>query len=417
MLSPHRTPPDHETAGGRRPQGRRPQCRRPRFAVAALLMTALTLAATGPANASERAPGTDPAPATTQTRAAPSGVQPCDDVLLVMLNGSGALPLDQPDWRMRAVRDAAEPEVEQHGRALVPYTLPYAAMDVATLATPGGVDLYLSGLDGGVQLLIAELTTQNLACRGRQRFVLSGYSQGAVVIHQALQRLAVTAADRSLSVAERAQARTLLEHVDGVALIADGSRVAGTTVAFGSAARSSYGVVKLAIAAGKWSSPLLMPKRLPPRLNGRAFDVCAKGDVVCDYGVVEGCKPPACDPTVAFALGRQVHITQYQQEGALAGAALAAAARGFPLLRPSEVSITGRVGAALDVRPLEVVVEPGTALTWRLIGGPPGVRLTRGRLTGKPTRAGTFEATVRVTRGRGYGPSEAKITFAIAPRS
>src|SRR5664280_874374 len=101
------------------------------------------------------------------------------------------------------------------------------AADIASTYRAGHVDLFTASIDEGVATAFDELNNQAARCPSA-RFVLAGYSQGAMVMHQLLLRLTD-------------QANTgLLGRIADTALIADGDKKRVTAaVTFGTAGRAA----------------------------------------------------------------------------------------------------------------------------------------------------------------------------------
>ena len=95
--------------------------------------------------------------------------------------------------------------------------------------------------------------------------MLVGFSQGAMVMHRAVDRVA-------------AEAPELLDRLAGVLLIADGDRFPTDGVTnFGSAeTRVGYVGVGHMFSAGEAAAAI------PAALHGRVVSVCDAGDPVCD---------------------------------------------------------------------------------------------------------------------------------------
>jgi Cutinase len=123
---------------------------------------------------------------------------------------------------------------------------------------------FTDSIDEGVADAITELTAQVQKCPGT-RFVLSGFSQGAMVAHQVLIQLS-----------ERGST-DVLDRVAGVVLVGDGDRTKKTQVRrIGSADRNTQGVRSFLITG---------EQDIPPSHSSITFDICNAGDIVCDFSL------------------------------------------------------------------------------------------------------------------------------------
>ncbi|MBL7256938.1 cutinase family protein [Paractinoplanes lichenicola] len=179
----------------------------------------------------------------------------CGDVLFVGVRGSGqnvGMGNENLDL-FRALIDGPE--------EITAYPLPYRASPVSTFVKPGsGRADYLRSVGRGVRALERLLEQRTRDCPD-ERLVLSGFSQGAMVIHRVLQR---------------ARPATL-EHIVAVALMADGDRTPGDrAVRLGSAAPEGRGIAQT--YAGT-----LRARRTPLPAWPAVFSLCSRYDLVCDF--------------------------------------------------------------------------------------------------------------------------------------
>jgi len=192
---------------------------------------------------------------------------------------------------------------DRPGLSITQKSLTYPALQAELLVTDPTT--YFIGLERGVANAKRFLMRQAAACPD-QRFVLAGYSQGAMVMHRVLQ---------DLSAAKDAGSARVLRRIDGSALLADGDRMSKDHVtAIGSAAGGrgiSYALPKDAKVRGTL---------LPPRLAGRVFSVCEQADVVCDYHSL-------LQSNASGVNGTSVHVTSYTGSPDVLRAADAIAAR------------------------------------------------------------------------------------------
>lgn len=140
---------------------------------------------------------------------------------------------------------------------------------------------YLASIATGVSDMVSNVQNRAATCGNATRLVLIGYSQGAIVVHQAEDYLLV-------------HDRAALSHIISTVLIADGDRVPNTkSKEFGSSAASGEG---LQVYLGHFSSHLDMP------LPATTANVCNANDIVCNFGIPQ---------VVHFAASAKVHTTSY----------------------------------------------------------------------------------------------------------
>lgn len=169
------------------------------------------------------------------------------------------------------------------------WVLDYPALPVESLAsglggamiaggTPGAlvqlgdnVNRYLGGEHQGVAALWDVFNTMRLNCP-TTRFVLAGYSQGAMVVHDFLNQLAATNDGAAQSA------------IIGAVLIADPDRVKHAGVAeFSTAPYSSYGVCDVVSTAHVANCPAAGPLQdIAAVFQPLTVSVCSYNDIVCD---------------------------------------------------------------------------------------------------------------------------------------
>lgn len=122
---------------------------------------------------------------------------------------------------------------------------------------------YLASIRTGVTQTIEEIELTNENCPGTE-IVLGGYSQGAMVIHQAELRLVEEGNDQAM------------RSIAGTLLLGDGDRTANTNaVLMGGAAAQGKGI-QARLHAG-WLHPEDVAE---PRTT---VEICAPRDIVCDF--------------------------------------------------------------------------------------------------------------------------------------
>lgn len=195
----------------------------------------------------------------------------CADVLLLGARGSGQPQGGSADdggtGLGKQVYSVSQRLTRQlPGRAVTSQAVTYPAQGVELLVT--NPDAYFTSLELGSQSIQSALRARAAACP-QERVVLAGYSQGAMVVHRALQDL-----DR----AGDPDARQILARTDGVVLISDGDRRRRDRVTdYGTAGRSEG--VGFALRPGSGARGT----KLPPGMKDRIHSVCLDLDVVCDY--------------------------------------------------------------------------------------------------------------------------------------
>jgi alpha-tubulin suppressor-like RCC1 family protein len=200
---------------------------------------------------------------------------PCVDVVFVGARGSGADAIDHlgmgPEiWSaLMAYADRVT------DRRIGYWGVTYPAHAVESLVGLGNRARYFRGLDDGVIEVVQLLRKREVMCP-RERYVLAGYSQGAMVAHRALWRL------RDLGFP--------LRRIDGVIAVADGDRVANQGGRhLGSAPASGLGVTWIFDkVSGALATGAVRPRDtpVPAAMDGQRagwfISVCLNGDLVCD---------------------------------------------------------------------------------------------------------------------------------------
>lgn len=161
-----------------------------------------------------------------------------------------------------------------------PYGLRYRALGTQYNPINFGVAGYFESIFNGVFSLSTFLSAQHLRCPS-QKFVLAGYSQGALVVHIALRWLADTNPDL-LNPSVTA----------GVALIADPAKIPqGTETLW----ESGWTPARMSIwdAEGVWTKGLryILPQDvgpLPGAVTDRTIAICHDNDWVCSPGLGSG---------------------------------------------------------------------------------------------------------------------------------
>lgn len=328
---------------------------------------------------------------------------PCENVAIIGARGSGEKHSKRWGWfgsRAGAFQKALVKKLKGR-RTAASHALPktdYVAHAVWMLARPpfSPQNRFFKGIRQGVDSTVALLRSQAIVCPA-QVFVLTGYSQGAMVMHRAMARLA-----KSGSLSDT----SILDRIAGAVLIADGDRVRSSRVAHlvGSPAAGKRGR-GIANVVGK------QPDVPGGGVQGRTWSVCTKNDIVCDnraskadlLNVIAGLRRNA----FLAIEGTRVHLGgDYRSKSPL----LATAAERikntlllFPQPDPRYGRIEATVGEPLSIQ-LAVDVRRTAAvdrLTWAAPESlPDGITLSpTGLLEGTPTTPGKITSTYSVSLG------------------
>ena len=153
------------------------------------------------------------------------------------------------------------------------------------------LDRYTASINEGVRRAQEQLVTFHADCP-ETAYILAGFSQGAMVMHQTLLRLAD----------EKRQG--ILDRIIATVLIADGDRVKNTAaIQVGSASGDAQGI----------RSALSFQERdSRPRQDMVVYDVCVKNDLVCDFSLLRVVKPSAAATRAAVARSAEIHGSTYR---------------------------------------------------------------------------------------------------------
>lgn len=243
-------------------------------------------------------------------------VAPCQDVMFIGVRGSGETPTDG-QYGMGGESSIAWQQYrnETAGLSAAAMSIDYPSAQVTTLASPYSSAQFFRSIDTGVEKLASVLAERSQACP-TERYVLSGKSQGAIVVHRAM--VDVTASPE-------AYAPDLADRIDGVIAIADPDRVPDEDgSAFGTSANGAehYGI--------SYQAPWIAGNRYRPTTAtishhwehaDRWHSVCNAGDSVCDFKV-------ASSGPAEMIEGFDVHTYSYvTDQSAIRAAASAVAAQ------------------------------------------------------------------------------------------
>lgn len=200
---------------------------------------------------------------------------PCLDVVWFGVRGSGETA-DKDLGMGRPVRVAFTGFLSKvSGRRVAYWPLSYPATAVTVaLATAAGRKRYFAGIDTGIDALRNALRTRAARCPS-EKYVVAGYSQGAMVVHRALFKIV-----RAWS--GMPGARRFL----GFVLIGDGDQLPGQkglglgTAGNGSGRSEGVSWV-LPSAAGDRYKPV--GDYIPAAVREATISVCDEDDIVCDF--------------------------------------------------------------------------------------------------------------------------------------
>jgi len=232
----------------------------------------------------------------------------CGDVLFVGAAGSGEADKGWPGYdksgmgaEVTAVYNAVKANAK--GRSVTSYALPYRAAPVLPTMIHPGIGKFMESLIDGEGKLNTFLFDRIRQCPG-ERFILAGFSQGAMVIHRSMQILGSRVTDR----------------VDAIVLIGDGDRLPGDDgQMLGSAGSKAKGI-------GLWYPQFSLASGSKfGAIGGRVFSLCNSLDVVCDHrpGLHNVASPIG---RIAIGVGTAIH-TSYRLGPQLADLGAKAAAK------------------------------------------------------------------------------------------
>lgn len=160
-------------------------------------------------------------------------------------------PSEQTQWN----------QIPKKGTIRAPFLAAFGAMYATN-----HVETFLASVNEGITSAMDELTTEASQCPN-MRFVLAGFSQGAMVMHELLLRL---------SDPNNSEGPAYLRRIVATVLIADPAKVSrSNAMRFGSAPASAQGI-RTFFKADLRVQPIDVPT------PSSTYDICNKGDLVCD---------------------------------------------------------------------------------------------------------------------------------------
>jgi hypothetical protein len=245
----------------------------------------------------------------------------CDDVLFIAAAGSGQHYAGDSNLtvspELKKVYDGLRQVIPSNKKVGV-QVLDYPALSVdVLLQKTNGVNLqsaeqvlgsnipqYLNGKDAGITALYAAVAHVRSTCHN-EAIVLSGYSQGAMVVHQFLQEYAQTSGPDK-------------DAIKAVVLVADPMRVANSQVFdFGTAAPSSYGVCQFVSAVVNCNG-LVPVEDIPAMYQPLTTSICNAYDPVCDTSTLVSTFWPLGLQAMS-RIGTHVHTAYHSVAVKLAG--------------------------------------------------------------------------------------------------
>jgi hypothetical protein len=184
----------------------------------------------------------------------------CTKTLVVGVRGSGETQSDYGGFGQTVITAIAGFET-RYGTDVTPIPVDYPAASLSVIFQPNGIAQYLGSVNQGVAALLNTLLGAAAACPN-QPVVLFGYSQGAMVVHEAL-------------VFAQAVWPSLAGRVMGVGLIADPLRLGGRPYEIGTADPALPGLA-IVTHAGPNAD-------LPAVVQPRTRSACNAGDPVCAF--------------------------------------------------------------------------------------------------------------------------------------
>lgn len=223
-----------------------------------------------------------PADAATTPQPVPTltTVAPCQDVMFIGVRGSGETPSDG-QYGMGGESSLVWQQYRNEipGQSAAAMSIDYPSAQVTSLASPYTSDEFFRSIDTGVQKLEDVLAERSEACP-TERYVLSGKSQGAIVVHRAVVDMATHRDEYGPG---------LMDRIDGVVVVADPDRVPGEDgTSYGTSATGSgnYGIsYEAPWIAGNRYRPTTSPISTYWEHSDRWHSVCDTGDAVCDFAV------------------------------------------------------------------------------------------------------------------------------------
>jgi alpha-tubulin suppressor-like RCC1 family protein len=233
---------------------------------------------------------------------------------------------------------------------------------------------FMASIAAGVNGATALLESRAAKCPS-ERIVLAGYSQGAMVMHEVVNKLYDTGQN------------AILARIGGVVLLADGdrapytmTRLTGTPVA---------GLAGKGIASWQPGKARDIASSL---ISARTFSICDKDDLVCDFQVWD---------LAAFIAAGNIHGGAGYENSVpvqVATSQVANIVRGWAAPTPPAQNATATTGQGFHLQLAADVRATGSVLRWRATSAlPAGLSLSPiGLISGTPTTTGTWTVSYQV---------------------
>lgn len=207
----------------------------------------------------------------------------CGDVRFFGVRGSGQTTgMGPQNWSLYQAVNSRLPGSTDIRYEEVDYTAAGVPMSTSTAAWGD----YLGSIYNGGVNLFGVINWWAGECPD-ERLILSGYSQGAMVVHRTLRTL-------------RSERPSIANRIDAAVLIADGENLPwDRTTRYGSAGTIARGVALWMPGSGASTS------RFPRSWQNKVIDVCDRWDVVCNFN------PTFHGGYLGIRHGTKVHTTHY----------------------------------------------------------------------------------------------------------
>jgi hypothetical protein len=368
--------------------------------------------------------GLSPAHAVTPGPVRVGPASDCQDVVVLGAKGSGQTPHQNEGFGPEAWLGLTAYAGHMGGYRIGYFPVPYPAAPVETLLKEKTRGEFFASIDTGVQETLKFLAKRQEKCTD-ERYVLIGYSQGAMAMHRVLWQLArATTKYHQLG-------RQILPRLDGILAIADGDKAANQGgVSYDTAPDEGAGVwwdladnalvkdllkIKVKTKYPLFNAPIPNLSYWPA---ARFHSVCHASDIVCDWGnpnlelakeIHESYYGPTGDSAV-FVQSAATNIAKTSKEN------IPRPATSIPAL-PVRVGQQGRVVLVedgFDVASIQWLSDPIPNAV--LSPGQPTIPAT---LTWSPETAQVVKYSVRVTFTDGSQKdfSGSLQSFAVPPQS
>jgi hypothetical protein len=362
------------------------------------------------------------APRSASVTAVTAATAACKDVLFVGARGSGETGPGDIGWKatrsdpyglggpVENVRERVTADLGSH-RSIQVLSVSYEANGVQTLLH--APNQYFAGIATGVTWTLGVLGGQARKCPAQQ-IVLSGYSQGAMIMHRVIQDLGNSFSGKAILAFS---GKAILARVAAAVVAGDGDELPhDNQTRFGTASTDARGIGQSLRTVSHASA-----KPFSAALTARVLSVCNNHDIVCgwtNFNLACLTRPRSC--VVPIATQVKIHLSYPHSKPLLAAADRAAAlVRELPAPRPAALSTTA--GTSLKYQ-LKADVAAGWTLQWRVAPGktvPSWLSLKgTGLITGKPAAAGKVSTTIQVRAVRAKAASPwlpAALSITVAP--